>query len=624
MEAPAAAAGAPSAPAETPAAEAPSPPAEVSADAGKAPSGPRKPPRRRSIRQRGQGAERAAEAPASAPEAPSAPAEAPAAPAADTASAEADGTAAPPGGTAAGPQPPGRFGQALAVLRSHWLFSALFVAGLVLRVLVQLAYRPALIYIDSLKYLYGASPGSEPLGYTAVLRVVLTVGNLGTVAGIQHLLGLAIAVVLYAVVLRRGAPRWLAALAAAPVLLDAYELQMEQMIMPDVWFEALIVAGLAVLLWRPKVSVLAAVAAGVIFGAAATFMQLGEVLFVPGVIFLLAMGGGWRQMLSRSAALALAFLLVILGYCGVSYARNGHFWLAHRQSLTGRLAVSADCATLSLPKAARPLCPTPAEQANGPDWLEHAGSSPLYSAPVTPGTRGALIADLNSAVLSQQPLRVLASIARDSVRLFALTRDPVQSVTPISRWQFQTGYPTYPPWTSICPAGSGTAKACMTQQQAIQKRVAPVSDLLLRPGGTIVVGVQKQPFTPFQPSRVRLSYGRTAQVSRSLAGFLRGYQLHGGYTPGPLLALFVLTGLAGSVLLLRRRLTDRTTQLGLGCLLFTATAAVVLLSPDVYEFSWRYELPAVVTLVPAGLLGIWALRSLRNGGKKQQEAAPGS
>ena len=46
-------------------------------------------------------------------------------------------------------------------------------------------------------------------------------------------------------------PHWLAALAAAPVLLDGYELQIEQTIMPDVWFEACIVAGLALLLWRP-------------------------------------------------------------------------------------------------------------------------------------------------------------------------------------------------------------------------------------------------------------------------------------------------------------------------------------------------------------------------------------
>jgi hypothetical protein len=200
----------------------------------------------------------------------------------------------------------------------------------------------------------------------------------------------------------------------------------------------------------------------------------------------------------------------------------------------------------------------------------------------------------------------------------------VQSVTPISRWQFQTGYPTYPPWTSICPAGQLTAQACLVQQTNIQKQVAPASDLLVRPGGTIVAGVQKKAFGKFHGNRVRLSYGRTAQVNRPVTGFLRGYQLHGGYTPGPLLLLFTLTALAGSLLLLFRRLTDRARQLALGCLLFTATAAVVLLSPDVFEFSWRYELPAVVTLVPAGVLGIWAIVSMRKAQKKPQDALPGS
>ena len=76
--------------------------------------------------------------------------------------------------------------------------------------------------------------------------------------------------------------------------------------------------------------------------------------------------------------------------------------------------------------------------------------------------------------------------------------------------------------------------------------------------------------------------------------------------------------------MLFRRLTDRTRQLALGCLLFTATAAVVLLSPDVFEFSWRYELPAVITLVPAGVLGIWAIVSMRKAQKKPQDAPPGS
>ena len=285
--------------------------------------------------------------------------------AAEQAAPEQSAPAAEPGTATGASETARRPAQLAATVRRHWLFSVLLAAGLVMRVLAQVAYLPALIYVDTLKYLYGASPGSEPLGYTAILRVILTVGNLATVAGIQHLLGLAMAVVLYAVLLRRGVPRWLAALAAAPVLLDAYQLQMEQMIMPDVWFEALVVAGLAVLLWHPRVSLPIAVAGGVILGVAATVMQLGEVLVVPAVIFTLSAGfqtgGGWRHALSRSAALAVAFGLVILGYCGLSYLHNGRFYVANRQSVSGRLAAAADCATLSLPANVRPLCPAPAQ-----------------------------------------------------------------------------------------------------------------------------------------------------------------------------------------------------------------------------------------------------------------------
>src|SRR5213079_81077 len=171
-----------------------------------------------------------------------------------------------------------RLGVAAVAVRRHWLVSVLLAAGLVLRVLALVAYHPALIYVDTLKYLYGASPGSEPLGYTVLLRLMLLAGDVGTVAVIQHLLGLAMAVALYAVLLRRGAGRWLAAVAVAPVLLDAYQIQMEQTIMPDVWFEAMIVAALAVLLWRPVVSVPFAVAAGLVLGSSATVKQLGELL----------------------------------------------------------------------------------------------------------------------------------------------------------------------------------------------------------------------------------------------------------------------------------------------------------------------------------------------------------
>jgi hypothetical protein len=42
----------------------------------------------------------------------------------------------------------------------------------------------------------------------------------------------------------------------------------------------------------------------------------------------------------------------------------------------------------------------------------------------------------------------------------------------------------------------------------------------------------------------------------------------------------------------------------LGGLLMFMTAVSVLLTSDAFEFSWRYQLPALVTLAPAGALGV--------------------
>ena len=77
-----------------------------------------------------------------------------------------------------------------------------------------------------------------------------------------------------------------------------------------------------------------------------------------------------------------------------------------------------------------------------------------------------------------------------------------------------------------------------------------------------------------------------------------------------------MTALAGSLLLVSRRIGARTRQLALACLLFTGTAVFALLAPDVYQFSWRYELPVVITLVPAGVLGITALLSQLAAGRR--------
>jgi len=456
-----------------------------------------------------------------------------------------------------------------ALVRRHWLAVILLAAGLALRVLAQFAYRPALFYIDTTRYLYNAE-GMDPVGYKGPLRAILFAGNFATVAAVQHLLGLAMAVLIYLLLVRRGVSRWVAALAIAPVLLDAYQLQNEQAIMPGTWFEALIVAGLAILLWWPRPGWRAAVAAGVVLGTSATFAQVGEALILPGVIYLLAAGGGWRRVAGRAAAFCAAFALPILAYCTVSYLVAGDFFLSHSgvTSFYGRAAAAVDCTTIKLPASERGMCPTPAQQAKGPDWLEYKAGSPIrpYYDKLPRDETDSLISDFDHRVLTQQPQRLLGAYASDAGKLFALTRDTSPGDTPISRWQFQTTFPYF---------------------SSHSTRAEVAGEIAQYGGGT-------------------------PAVWRPVAGFLRAYQLDGGYTPGPLLAVCLVTGLAGSVVLVRRRwrADPAARSLALACLLCFTSGACVLLVSDLFEFSWRYQLPALVTLVPAGALGAMVLGRL--------------
>ena len=183
-----------------------------------------------------------------------------------------------------------------AMARRHWPFVILLAVGVALRAAATVAYRPTLVYIDTPRYLGGDQGGLDPLGYTyLLLRPVLRAGGgLTGVAVAQHALGLAMAACLYALAIRYGPGRWLAALAAAPVLLDAYQVEAEQTIMPDVLFEALIVAAMTVLLWpRPQNADSEGTAHGTragfvqltcgaaLLGLSATVLQVGVLLVVP-------------------------------------------------------------------------------------------------------------------------------------------------------------------------------------------------------------------------------------------------------------------------------------------------------------------------------------------------------
>ena len=57
----------------------------------------------------------------------------------------------------------------------------------------------------------------------------------------------------------------------------------------------------------------------------------------------------------------------------------------------------------------------------------------------------------------------------------------------------------------------------------------------------------------------------------------------------------------------RRRASPAQRQLAVGALAFILTGTIVLLLSNLFEFSWRYQLPALVTLPPAGAFGIAAM-----------------
>ena len=441
------------------------------------------------------------------------------------------------------------------------MFLAVLGVGLALRVVTQIAYRPALLYIDSYRYLgnlHDLSPTktSQPIGYLVfLLRPLLSVGNLAVVAGVQHIIGLGMGVAIYALVVRLGARRWIAVLAAVPVLLDAYQLQIEQNIMSETLFEALILGAVVLLLWTRPPALPALAVGGALFGLAATVRAVGLVLVVPGVAFALIAGtGGWQRLI-RAMTIGLAFLVVVAAYGGYYWIRAGEVGFSRGDAylLYGRAATIVDCRGLDLPHYERVLCPKePLEERLGPNAYAHHSPYPGRIV-LPPGkSRDTVLRDFSRRVFVHQPLDLVKHYATDFVKVFTFRRTTFPGDVPLERWQFQRHYPTF----GLDPAAA-----------------------------------------------TRTYGGGEPRVIEPLAAFLRGYQLSVGYVPGSFLGVAFIAGLLAAAGVGRARRSG----LRAACLLPTLCALSVMLAADLFHFSWRYQLPALVLAPLAGALGVTAL-----------------
>ncbi|MFI6904743.1 hypothetical protein ACIBKY_26010 [Nonomuraea sp. NPDC050394] len=306
----------------------------------------------------------------------------------------------------------------------HGAFVVLLALAAALRVVTMLGYRPARLYwYDSFTYLDTAvhlapSASFHPIGYPLFLRALLPFHSVELVAAVQHALGLSVGVMIYAVLRRRSVPGWAATLATVPVLLDASFLRLEHAVLSDTQFIALVVAGLGVLMWSPRLSTRAAVVAGLLFALAALTRTITLPLLLLVLIVLAVRRAGWRRL----TALALAGVLPLIAYATWYGTHHGRFAIsgADGVALWARTMTFADCSVIQPPPDQAGLCPnaTVLDAASEYVWAPRASLNQL------PGDRFShndLARAFAIRAILAQPLDYLGEVVRDTSIAFSWT-----------------------------------------------------------------------------------------------------------------------------------------------------------------------------------------------------------
>jgi hypothetical protein len=439
------------------------------------------------------------------------------------------------------------------------LFTGVLVVATVVRLLVEVAYAPALEFFgDSYDYMQEAGHLSRvdiwhPPGYPFFLWLVSATHSVAMVTVIQHALGLATGIVLYRSVRRFGVGTIGATLAALPVLLDAYQLDVEQIVLSETLFTLFVVLAMArCLRLRDRSAGLApAVFVGLLLATATLTRTVG--IFVAGVVLLWLVAT--RIGIARIVAVAAAFAMPVLGYALAFHSAYGVTGLQGYSGryLYGMVGQFADCHGLKLTKQQHLLCPTlPTHARPGlSQYVWDASAFPLLKGPDI--RRSQVAGAFARKVLMHQPAAFAGVVAGNFGHYFEPGRDAGPRDWFAGSWQF--------------PENGGS------------------------------------PAWHIQPATVTFGGVRTplhARIDPGLAGFLHGYQRI-FYTPGPLLA--VLLPLTLGALVLRRR--DR--RAADAAVLLTSAGLLLLVVPSATAgFDWRYLLPAQALLIPGAVIA-WGL-----------------
>ena len=441
---------------------------------------------------------------------------------------------------------------------THGPFVMVLAVAAALRIVVSLAYWPALEFgSDSFLYLRDAhslTPGTwHPFGYSLFLRVLSIFGSLGVVPIGQHLLGLALGVLIYVLLIRLGVRRGLAVVAALPVLLDGYQLDIEQFVLAETLVDALVLVGFALMVWDKRISSRrAAAVAALLVAATLTRVAAAPLLAVAGLYLMLRRQ--WRPLASY-AGVAIAVLVAYGAWYGATYGSFGYTDYGGYE-LYGRVAPFATC-HYDLPSKEGLLCPRQpvSRRTKDPDFYTWHNGSPLHQ----PGLgdhhqRNALATRFAIDVIEHQPVAYATAVLSDTWHYFTPGRWMAEARIELARFRFPDAAVSY-------------------YKDNLHITVADK-------------GFDNRPIR--------------SDPHPALDGFLRAYQAV-IYTQGPLLLAALIGGLAAGLGLVRRKARRREARWAAA--VFAAGGFLIVFFPTLEApFSYRYGLPLLVLLPPAGIV----------------------
>jgi hypothetical protein len=437
---------------------------------------------------------------------------------------------------------------AARVWSGHRLFIIVLTPAVLLRIDAELGYQWHAWFNDSFQYVqntvhFELDP-TRVSGYSIWLKILQPLHSYAVVTILQHLMGLAVAVMIYALARHRfGAAAWLATLAAVPVLYDGFEIQLEHLIMADGPFLFLVTLAVTLLLWDPAPSLRRCVVVGGLLGIAEIMRSVGLPLLAVFAVYMIIRRICWRKV----AAAIVVCLVPVFGYAGWFYAEHGQFAMTESTGvfLYSRVMTFADCRQMTVPANELSLCTTvpPSQRpiAQAYIWTPKSplGRFPSKFSPVP----NQLAEDFAIRAIKAQPLGYATAVFHDTWRVFGWKRVTFPNAPTYNEYKFGYRSLPIPTWDQ--------------------------SDKLGRYGSYAAAYVQGNPLT---------------QVVAPFANVIRGYQRY-VWLPGTVYGLILLAGLSGLVLAWRR--------IGGEALLpWTISLALIVIPAATAEFDYRYVLVA--------------------------------